>query len=194
MASGKRAWGAMAPRRRRPVGGAALLAALGAVVGVMVGASPRQGIAQEVLGGVLPVGAGAEILQVHNRERAAVGVAPLRWDPALAATALECAKALAASRQFRHCRSGENLWMGTAGRFTPAQMVQPWAAERRDFQPGTFPAVSRSGTWQAVGHYTQMVWRTTTTLGCAAATGADGLTRLVCHYAPPGNILGRPVF
>ena len=166
---------------------------MAALVAATAAALPH-GMAQQAPGGLLPPGAAAEILRLHNRERAAVGVAPLRWDPALAATALECAKALAASRQFRHCRSGENLWMGTAGRFTPAQMVQPWAAERRDFQPGTFPAVSRSGTWQAVGHYTQMVWRTTTTLGCAAATGADGLTRLVCHYAPAGNILGRPVF
>ena len=104
------------------------------------------------------------------------------------------AQRLAASRQFRHCGSGENLWMGTAGRFSPTQMAELWAAERRDFRPGTFPKVSRSGNWQAVGHYTQMVWRTTTTLGCAAATGADGLTRLVCHYAPPGNIIGQPVF
>jgi hypothetical protein len=165
--------------------------ALTALLATAAVAPPK---AQEVPGGGFPRGAAAEILGVHNRERAAVGVAPLRWDSALAASALECAKALAASRQFRHCRSGENLWMGTAGRFTPTQMVQLWAAERRDFQAGTFPKVSRTGNWQAVGHYTQMVWRTTTAVGCGAATGADGLTRLVCHYAPPGNILGRPVF
>lgn len=159
-----------------------------------MGAAPLRGVAQEVPGGVLPDGAAVEILQVHNRERVAVGVPPLRWDDALALTALQCAQRLAASRQFRHCGMGENLWMGTAGRFTPAQMADLWAVERRDFQTGPFPHVSRSGNWQDVGHYTQMVWRTTTTLGCAAATGGDGLTRLVCHYAPPGNILGRPVF
>jgi hypothetical protein len=155
---------------------------------------PLEATAQQVPGGVLPAGAAAEILRVHNRERAAVGVAPLAWDGALAATALACANRLTASGQFRHCGSGENLWMGTTGSFSPAQMADLWAAERRWFQPGTFPNVSKSGNWHAVGHYTQMVWRTTTTLGCAAATGADGLTRLVCHYAPPGNILGRPVF
>jgi hypothetical protein len=144
--------------------------------------------------GWIPASAMAQILAVHNRERQAVGVPPLRWDDGMAASALQCAQRLAASRQFRHCRSGENLWMGPAGRFTPTQMAELWAKERREFQPGTFPEVSRSGNWQAVGHYTQMVWRTTTTLGCATASGADGLTRLVCHYAPPGNIIGRPVY
>ncbi|MFM7170489.1 MAG: CAP domain-containing protein [Cyanobium sp.] len=152
------------------------------------------GLAQEVPVGVLSPGAATQILQVHNAERAAVGVGPLRWDATLATSALQCAQRLAASRQFRHCGSGENLWMGTAGAFTPTQMAELWAAERRDFLPGTFPKVSRTGSWQDVGHYTQMVWRATTSLGCAASTGADGLTRLVCHYAPPGNILGRPVF
>lgn len=143
--------------------------------------------------GMMPPGAVAEILAVHQAERRSVGVPPLRWDDDLAASALHCAQRLAASRQFRHCRSGENLWLGSTGRFSTSQMAELWARERRDFQPGIFPAVSRSGNWRAVGHYTQMVWRTTTALGCATASGADGLTRLVCHYAPPGNIIGRPV-
>lgn len=173
---------------------AASALAAGVIASAASAVAVPPGLAMEVPGGVLPTGAAAQILQVHNVERAAVGVAPLRWDGALAASALQCAQRLAASRQFRHCGSGENLWMGTAGHFTPAQMAELWAAERRDFKPGTFPAVSRSGNWQDVGHYTQMVWRTTTSLGCAASTGGDGNTRLVCHYAPPGNIQGRPVF
>ena len=155
---------------------------------------PVGAMAQAVPGGVLPDGAAAEILRVHNRERAALGVAPLGWQEALATTALACAQRLAATGQFSHCRSGENLWMGTTGSFSPAQMADLWAAERRLFQTGTFPNVSRSGNWQDVGHYPQMVWRTTTSVGCAAVASADGRTRLVCHYAPPGNIIGRPVF
>ncbi len=171
------------------------LAKAGAVgVGVLSLALLGGGNARPQANGVLAPNAVAQILGVHNAQRLAVNVPPLRWDDRLTTTALLCAQRLAASRQFRHCGSGENLWMGTAGRFSPTQMAELWAAERRDFQPGTFPKVSRNGNWQAVGHYTQMVWRTTSALGCAAATGADGLTRLVCHYAPPGNIIGRPVY
>ena len=160
----------------------------------LVMAAPPRGGAQVVPGGVLPAGAGADLLRVHNSARAAVGVPPLRWDDALAASALECARSLAASGQFAHCRLGENLWMGATGRFSPTSMAERWAEERRFFQPGLFPEVSTSGRWQDVGHYTQMVWRSTTALGCGAAAGADGRTRLVCHYAPPGNKDGRPVF
>lgn len=156
--------------------------------------APSKGVAQEVPGGVLPLGAAVEILRVHNAERAAVGVAPLRWDDSLASTARQCVNRLAARREFRHCANNENLWMGSADRFGPVQIAMLWANERRHFKNGIFPNVSSSGKWQDVGHYTAMVWSTTTTVGCAAATGADGLTRLACHYAPPPNIAGQPVF
>ncbi|MEB3333427.1 MAG: CAP domain-containing protein [Cyanobacteriota bacterium] len=163
-------------------------------VGVVLVAVPRAGEAEEVLGGVLPAGAAAEILRVHNAERAAVGVAPLRWDQELASTALACAERLASRGAFHHCGQGENLWLGSTGRFSPTAMVELWASERRAFQPGLFPEVSRSGRWEDVGHYTQMVWRQTTAVGCGAAAGADGRTRLVCHYAPAGNRIGQPVY
>lgn len=159
----------------------------------LIGAS-LPGAAQVVPGGALPDGAAAAILRVHNRARAAVGVPPLRWEDALAASALDCAQTLAASGRFSHCGPGENLWMGATGRFSPSAMADLWAAERRFFQPGTFPDVSTTGRWQDVGHYTQMVWRGTTAVGCAAVAGTDGLTRLVCRYAPPGNRDGRAVF
>jgi hypothetical protein len=60
------------------------------------------------------------------------------------------------------------------------------------FVPGLFPRVSRTGNWSAVGHYSQMIWPTTTRVGCALASSqlAD---YLVCRYAPAGNIDGRRV-
>jgi hypothetical protein len=140
----------------------------------------------------------ARLLLAHNRERQALGLQPLQWDPALAAAAASYGPALAASATLQHSpkasRPGqrENLWMGTKGAFTPEQMVAPWIAEKRYFRPGIFPAVSSTGNWLDVSHYTTMIWPTTTRVGCAIYRTAR-LDFLICRYSPPGNIDGKPV-
>ena len=85
---------------------------------------------------------------------------------------------------------GENLWMGTSGAFTPEDMVGAWLAERQDYQDGAFPAVSRTGNWRDVGHYTQIIWHNTKQIGCAIASNASDDV-LVCRYDPPGNWMGQ---
>jgi len=82
--------------------------------------------------------------------------------------------------------------MGTRGAFSPEQMVAGWLSERNDFRPGVFPAVSRSGNWFKVGHYSQILWPTTTRVGCAIQS-SRAWDFLVCRYSPPGNIDGRRV-
>jgi hypothetical protein len=140
----------------------------------------------------------ARVLAVHNAARAQAGVAPLVWDPALGNAAASYATQLALTNSFHHSDRrarpgiGENLWMGTRGAFSYEAMVGRWASEQRDFVPGIFPAVSRSGNWENVGHYTQMVWPTTTRVGCAVASNARN-DFLVCRYSPAGNVDGRPV-
>nr|WP_255554765.1 CAP domain-containing protein [Sphingomicrobium sp. B8] len=133
----------------------------------------------------------------HNEERARWGAAPLGWDDALAADAKAYATRLAVREEMVHDQSirgvqGENLWSGTRDAFGYEQMIQAMIDERAMFRPGLFPDVSTSGRWQDVAHYTQMIWPTTTRLGCATTRG---LFReyLVCRYAPAGNIRGRPV-
>jgi hypothetical protein len=139
-----------------------------------------------------------QILEAHNRYRAAVGVAPLAWSSELAKAAEAWANALTSEQRFAHDPSvqnqGENLWMGTAGAFTLTEMVDDWGQERRYFANGIFPNVSTTGSWSDVGHYTQMVWRSTTAVGCAGRTGSDGYYRLVCRYSPAGNVIGRRAF
>ena len=80
--------------------------------------------------------------------------------------------------------------MGTRGAFSPEQMVGSWIEERNAFRPGVFPAVSRTGDWSDVAHYTQLIWKDTTHVGCAVETRGDQ-SILACRYAPPGNIDGR---
>jgi len=69
-------------------------------------------------------------------------------------------------------------------------MVGLWVAEKRDFKPGVFPANSRTGDVEAVGHYTQLVWRRSSAVGCALAHGrAEDF--LVCRYSTAGNVVGQ---
>jgi len=138
----------------------------------------------------------ARILAAHNRERARAGVAPLRWDPTLAASAASYGPALARIGGLRHSpkagRLGqrENLWMGTRGAYSPEQMVGNWIAEKAYYRNGQFPNVSRTGNWADVAHYTQVVWRGTTHVGCAIYPTRNW-DYLICRYSPPGNVGGR---
>ena len=140
----------------------------------------------------------ARILAAHNAERARMGMAPLVWDAALGTAAATYAQQMAFTGMFQHSNRqarrgvGENLWMGTHGAFSPEAMVGGWASEKRYFMPGVFPNNSRSGNWEDVGHYTQMIWPTTTRVGCALASTAR-VDYLVCRYATAGNIDGHKV-
>ncbi len=139
-------------------------------------------------------------LKSHNEERIALGVPPLQWDRGLAQDAQSWANQMARTRQFEHAPQkgdesdqGENLWMGTAGRFAPHEMVNGWIEEKKDFVRGPFPKVSKTGKWADVGHYVQLVWADTQKVGCAKSTAA-GDDYLVCRYYPAGNWEGQDPF
>ena len=141
------------------------------------------------------------LLAAHNRERAAVGVPALEWDPALAADAAGWGETLAAQGAFEHEESdpddpdpqGENLWAGTAGGFTPEDMVGLWVAEKKVFRHAPIPLSSATGKFEDVGHYTQLVWRETDRVGCALARGEEEEV-LVCRYRTAGNVEGERPF
>jgi hypothetical protein len=155
--------------------------------------------AQPVLQGA--TGAIAErLLASHNRERAAVGAPPLQWDATLAAHAASYGPVLASLGALVHSpREGrpgerENLAKAWHGTMSPEALVDMWSRERQLMMPGSylFPATSRTGRWEDIAHYTQMVWPTTTHVGCAIYS-ADW-DYLICRYSPPGNKDGKPIF
>jgi len=135
------------------------------------------------------------ILSAHNAERSVLTISPLTWSDALAADAAVCAKHLADTGAWAHADAktrkgeGENLWEGTAGGYSLEEMVGAWTSEKRYFHYGPFPYDGRSDG-QPVGHYTQMIWRQTTEVGCALVTGG-GKDILVCRYSPMGNMVGE---
>lgn len=140
----------------------------------------------------------ARLLAAHNAERDRAGTPPLRWADSLEIEARAWARQLIASDRFAHDPAlhghGENLWTGWGGRvWTPEEMIGEWIAEKANYRHGVFPNVSRTGNWSDVGHYTQLIWRDTTHVGCAVETLGDRSV-LACRYAPPGNIDGRTAY
>jgi hypothetical protein len=75
-------------------------------------------------------------------------------------------------------------------------VVRAWADEVADYDYENNSCV----TGEQCGHYTQVVWRTTTRVGCATKVctknspfGAQAPTwqYWVCNYDPPGNYQGQ---
>jgi pathogenesis-related protein 1 len=140
------------------------------------------------------------ILNLHNQERSQVGVPELSWSNSLAADAQSWADHLvtlglrpgdiAPHSQFdMNNPQGENLAWGTKGWFTATIGSQSWADERSNYVKGT-PVRDFSQGGPVTGHYTQMVWKDTTQIGCGMASDA-GQDYLVCRYSPPGNWIGQ---
>jgi uncharacterized protein YkwD len=128
------------------------------------------------------------ILARHNLYRAAHGAAALTWSAVLEKQAADWAKRLAREEKLYHRqpnRYGENIYWISGGSLDAAAAVDAWYGEIEayDFAKGGFSAET--------GHFTQVVWASTTELGCGWARSRSGAIFVVCNYNPPGNVLGR---
>jgi hypothetical protein len=133
------------------------------------------------------------VLDAHNQARGRFGVAPLEWSDELAGDAMVHAQYMARTGIYGHDRTpgrrkkaGENLWRGPRGLFSYETMVGVMLEEARHFRAGVFPNISRTGEWTDVAHFTQIVWPTTTSVGCALASSPT-TDYFVCRYSPTGN-------
>ena len=133
------------------------------------------------------------VLNAHNQARDRFGVPALAWSDELAAAAMSHAQYMAQTGIYGHDatpgrrkKAGENLWRGQRGVFSYDIMIGVMIEEARHFRPGAFPDNSRTGDWSHVAHYTQIVWPTTTNVGCALASSAT-TDYFVCRYSPTGN-------
>jgi uncharacterized protein YkwD len=124
----------------------------------------------------------------HNRARAKHCAPPLAWSATLATVAQSWANELAAKGcTFGHSPGrnyGENLAAGTIGALDPESTVAMWYDEIKLYK---FPD---GGFSMQTGHFTQVVWTTTTQVGCGHVQ-CKGNDIFVCNYDPPGNWKGQ---
>ena len=139
-------------------------------------------------------------LEIHNCARKTVSPAPatsipsLTWSSAIATTAQtyanKCTYAHSGNQSY-----GENIYASAPGDQTATALSDAslaWAQEEPDYN-----YVSNTcAAGKDCGHYTQIVWRATTQVGCGATyctsnspfgSSFPTWTFVVCNYSPPGN-------
>jgi uncharacterized protein YkwD len=155
------------------------------------------------------------ILSVQNNYRNSCGVPPLTWSPTLAQAAANWVKNCpqevdpTSGRKFAchendpNCPGynantpyGENLSFGSpsqAGDNAALHWICEWKNynfQNPAFVGGSFVSSDQDPCPSVNGHFTQVVWKATTTVGCASNTctinGQTG-TLWSCKYSPPGN-------
>ncbi|KAL4797381.1 CAP domain-containing protein [Aspergillus venezuelensis] len=132
------------------------------------------------------------VLDATNAYRKAYNASALTWNDTLADFARNWAKTCA----WEHSGSpyGENLAYGYS---TSLSSITAWADEAAhyDFSKPT-------GFTEETGHFTQLVWKSTRQVGCAAVdcgvtdlqgASGNGMAQgwyVVCEYLPGGNVVG----
>ena len=130
------------------------------------------------------------ITDAHNRVRAAKGLEDLWWSEALVDVSMEWLVHLRDSGcMMEHnwdSPYGENLfWASYAS--NADEVVESWASEEEfyDYESNS----CQDG--EQCGHYTQIVWSSTTQVGCAVLECTDGSELWMCNYDPAGNWVGE---
>jgi len=126
-------------------------------------------------------------LTAHNTIRAQHGAVPVTWSSSAASKAQEWADKCTNQHSGGTLGPlGENLAAGT-GTYTIAEAVKDWTDEVSEYNPNN-PTFS---------HFTQVVWKATTLIGCAVQT-CDGIFAgfgpaqyYVCEYSVQGNVEGE---
>ncbi len=143
-----------------------------------------------------------EILTAHNQIRDKLHLPRLKWSNELADIAKDWVYTLQENYECQMIHSripdlGENLYwaspiMYSTGRkemqtVRPFDVVGAWGKERKYYRYD----INRCAYGKVCGHYTQLIWRDTTKVGCAKMICPDRSQVWSCNYNPPGNYIGQ---
>lgn len=104
------------------------------------------------------------------------------WNESMAAWAADYASQCAGFKHSGRDGVGENIVLGAS---TVEAGIEAFGNERKDYN------FHDPGFSEQTGHFTQLVWKATTSTGCGAAwcdnDDMQGVF-MVCQYFPPGNV------
>ena len=135
-------------------------------------------IAFGIAGSAVAQDISGEALSAHNALRAKHGVPALSWSGKLAGVAQDYANKCV----FEHNNTGYGENLAQSSSPNVSAMINDWYSEISAYD-------FASGTGNGTGHFTQVVWKSTTQVGCGIAQCSDGAI-LVCNYSPAGNMQG----
>ncbi|VVT46968.1 uncharacterized protein SAPINGB_P001477 [Magnusiomyces paraingens] len=123
----------------------------------------------------------SECLSTHNKYRALHSAPDLTWNSTLSDYAQNYLNGQ--NCVFAHSGGpyGENIAMGYS---SASDAIAAWYNEEDlyDYSSGQYSS--------STGHFTQIVWTSTTALGCATYDCGSSGSFLVCEYYPAGNVIG----
>ncbi|ORX37827.1 CAP domain-containing protein [Kockovaella imperatae] len=133
-----------------------------------------------------------QFLNLHNTFRAEYGAGKVTWNTTMAQFAADAANTC----NYGHTGGpyGENIAAGVGGGYNITSAFDSWANEASLYNWNS------PGYQESTGHFTQIVWKGTTQIGCAMASCADNTIfdnygqnslYVVCEYAAAGNIVGN---
>eukprot|EP00918_Siedleckia_nematoides_P103069 GHVU01225019.1.p1 GENE.GHVU01225019.1~~GHVU01225019.1.p1 ORF type:complete len:171 (+),score=15.41 GHVU01225019.1:102-614(+) len=131
----------------------------------------------------------------HNRYRRQHGkVGDLKQNKEQSVIAQRWADHLASTRVLKHSSDtykglslGENIatkWSSAGADYGGQEVVDNWYSEVNKY---TFGSDYMEGT----GHFTQVVWKGSRTVGVGRTYSNDGRVFVVCNYFPAGNVIGH---
>ncbi|XP_054636865.1 GLI pathogenesis-related 2, like [Dunckerocampus dactyliophorus] len=134
-----------------------------------------------------------EVLQRHNEHRKKHQAPPLKLSAKLNREATRYAESLASTRILKHSEEssrgscGENLAWASYDQ-SGTDVADRWYDEVKQYN------FSSPGFSSNTGHFTAMVWKSSTTLGVGKAIASDGSSFVVARYFPAGNITNQGHF
>jgi len=131
-----------------------------------------------------------DFLDAHNEARKEVGVKPLKWNETLVDYAQKYVDSKKKTCEFEHSYGpyGENLAQGYE-ELTGVDSVKMWVSEKPYYDHKNNKCVNDECL-----HYTQVVWNSTESVGCARTKCDNNWMFVICSYYPVGNIVGIPAY
>ncbi|KAL2708600.1 Protein PRY1 [Kluyveromyces marxianus] len=125
----------------------------------------------------------SEMVNAHNSKRSLhKNTPPVSWSDDLASYAQNYADNYDCSGTLTHSGGpyGENLALG----YGNTGSVEAWYDEIKDYD------YSNPGFSMSTGHFTQVVWKASTSIGCGVKQCDSWGAYIICSYDPAGNVEG----